>query len=114
MGTIIKKGERVVEPVQYDPLQESADRQLPQNIELVMDVILDVTVELGKTHKSIKGILELTHGSIIQLNNMAGDPVDLMVNGKLIAKGEIVVIDESYGIRITTILSPIERVNKLR
>ncbi len=111
----VKKGEQfAVQPVQFVPLQETYDAHMPQNIGLIMDVPLDVTVELGKARKTIKEVLELTQGSIIQLDKMAGEPVDLMVNGKLIAKGEVVVIDENYGIRITTILSPIDRMNKLQ
>ncbi|QGT99176.1 Flagellar motor switch protein FliN [Candidatus Syntrophocurvum alkaliphilum] len=111
----IKKGEQVsVQPVQFAPLNEDNIEPLPQNIGLIMDVPLDVTVELGKTRKTIKEILELNPGSIIQLDKLAGEPVDLLVNGKLIAKGEVVVIDESYGIRITTIISPMDRMNKLQ
>jgi flagellar motor switch protein FliN/FliY len=115
MPSGVKKGEQfAVQPVQFSPLHESVDTNLPQNIGLILDVPLDVTVELGKTRKTIKEVLELTAGSIIQLDKMAGEPVDLMVNGKLIAKGEVVVIDENYGIRITTILSPLDRMNKLQ
>ncbi|PKM77670.1 MAG: flagellar motor switch phosphatase FliY [Firmicutes bacterium HGW-Firmicutes-15] len=115
MPSGVKKGEQfAVQPVQFAPLHESLDANLPQNIGLIMDVPLDVTVELGKTRKTIKEVLEITAGSIIQLDKMAGEPVDLMVNGKLIAKGEVVVIDENYGIRITTILSPLDRMNKLQ
>jgi flagellar motor switch protein FliN/FliY len=79
-----------------------------------MDVPLDISVELGKTRKTIKDILELHQGAIIQLDKLAGEPVDMLVNGKLIAKGEVVVIDENYGIRITTIISPMDRMNKLQ
>ena len=103
-----------VQQVQFAPLQENVLQHLPQNIDLIMDVPLDVSVELGKTRKIIKDVLELQQGSIIQLEKMAGEPVDMLVNGKLIAKGEVVVIDEYYGIRITTILSPIDRVNRLQ
>jgi flagellar motor switch protein FliN/FliY len=113
--TGVKKGERVtVQQVQFAPLMDNATANMPQNIGLIMDVPLDVSVELGKTRKTIKEILELNQGSIIQLDKMAGEPVDLMVNGKLIAKGEVVVIDENYGIRITAIISPVDRVNKLQ
>lgn len=111
----VKKGEQfTVQPVQFTSLTESSAIETPQNIGLIMDVPLDVTVELGKTRKTIKDILDLHQGAIIQLDKMAGEPVDLMVNGKLIAKGEVVVIDENYGIRITTIISPMDRMNKLQ
>lgn len=103
-----------VHPVQFAPLQESAMMHSPQNLDLIMDVPLDVSVELGKTKKTIKEILELNQGAIIQLDKLAGEPVDLLVNGKLIAKGEVVVIDENYGIRITTIISPLDRMARLQ
>lgn len=118
MGDIpsgVKRGEGVVvQPAQFAPLRESYTAQMPNNINLIMDVPLEVTVELGKTKKTIREVLELGQGSIIQLDKMAGEPVDLLVNGKLIAKGEVVVIDENYGIRITTIISPMDRMSKLQ
>lgn len=110
----IKKDQYAVQPVQFAPVSAAMAPTVPQNIGLIMDVPLDVSVELGKTRKTIKEILELQQGSIIQLDKMAGEPVDLLVNGKLIAKGEVVVIDENYGIRITTIISPMDRVSRLQ
>ena len=80
-----------------------------KNISLIMDVPLQVTVELGRTHKLIKDILEFGPGSIIELDKLAGEPVDILVNGKSIAKGEVVVIDESFGVRITDIIHPSKR-----
>ncbi|HWP98593.1 MAG TPA: flagellar motor switch phosphatase FliY [Syntrophomonadaceae bacterium] len=103
-----------VQPVQFAPMHEHVVPSTPQNIGLIMDVPLDISVELGKTRKTIREILELQQGSIIQLDKLAGEPVDMLVNGRLIAKGEVVVIDENYGIRITTIISPIDRVNRLQ
>lgn len=76
----------------------------PENIDLIMDVPLEVTVELGRTSKSIKEILDFTPGTIIELNRIAGEPIDVLVNGKFVAKGEVVIIEESYGIRITEIV----------
>lgn len=111
----VRKGEQyAVQPVQFAPLQEHHRIETPQNIGLIMDVPLDVSVELGKTRKTIREILDLHQGAIIQLDKLAGEPVDLLVNGKLIAKGEVVVIDENYGIRITAIISPMDRMNKLQ
>ena len=75
-----------------------------ENIDLIMDVPLEVTVELGRTKKSIQDILEFTPGTIVELNKIAGEPIDVLVNGKYVAKGEVVVIEESYGIRITEII----------
>ncbi len=113
--TTVKKGEQfAVQPVQFAPLRDVGMSGTPSNISLIMDVPLDITVELGKSRKTIKEILELHQGAIIQLDKLAGEPVDMLVNGKLIAKGEVVVIDESYGIRITAIISPMDRMNKLQ
>ena len=84
------------------------------NIGLILDVPLQVTVELGRTKKTIKDILELSNGSIVELDKLAGEPVDIHVNGKLLAKGEVVVIDENFGVRITDIVSPAERAQKLQ
>ena len=81
---------------------------------LILDVPLKVTVELGRTHKSIKEVLELTNGSIVELDKLAGEPVDIQVHGKFLAKGEVVVIDENFGVRITEIASPAERAAKLQ
>ena len=74
-----------------------------------MDVQMSLTVELGRTKMYIKDILGLGEGSIIELDKLAGEPVDLLVNGKLIAKGEVVVIDENFGVRVTDIVSPTDR-----
>lgn len=109
-----KKGQVGVRPVQFTGLDESGTYQEGRNIDIILDVPLDISVELGKTKKSIKEILELGPGSIIQLDRLAGEPVDMLVNGKLIAKGEVVVIDESYGIRISAIVSPMDRMTKLQ
>ena len=75
-----------------------------ENIDLIMDVPLDVTVELGRTKKSIKDILEFAPGTIVELNKIAGEAIDVLVNGKYVAKGEVVVIEESFGVRITEII----------
>ncbi|MNO11994.1 Flagellar motor switch protein FliN [compost metagenome] len=84
------------------------------NLNLLMDIPLKVTVELGRTQKQIKDILELSQGSIIELDKLAGEPVDILVNNKLIAKGEVVVIDENFGVRVTDIVSQWDRIQKLQ
>ena len=76
-----------------------------ENIGLIMDVPLDVSVELGRTSKSIQDILEFAPGTIIELNKIAGEPIDVLVNGKYVAKGEVVVLEESFGVRITEIIN---------
>jgi flagellar motor switch protein FliN/FliY len=77
----------------------------PENINLIMDVPLEVTVELGRTSKSIADILDFGPGKIIELDKIAGEPIDVLVNGKYVAKGEVVVIEESFGVRITEIIN---------
>ncbi|MGG0790238.1 flagellar motor switch phosphatase FliY [Peribacillus simplex] len=91
-------------------LQESETK----NLSMLMDIPLQVTVELGRTKRSVKDILELSSGSIIELDKLAGEPVDILVNSRLIAKGEVVVIDENFGVRVTDIMSQSERLNKIR
>ncbi len=85
----------------------------PDKIELLMDLSLPVSIELGRTKMMIKDILELGHGSVIEFDKLAGEPVDLLINDKKIAEGEVVVIDEHFGIRITNLVKPSERLKKL-
>ncbi|PPQ49900.1 flagellar motor switch phosphatase FliY [Paenibacillus peoriae] len=104
-----------VQPVQFSNLQSGAFAQVDENnLNLLMDIPLRVTVELGRTQKQIKDILELSQGSIIELDKLAGEPVDILVNNKLIAKGEVVVIDENFGVRVTDIVSQWDRIQKLQ
>jgi flagellar motor switch protein FliN/FliY len=93
-----------VQPVQFAPFTPMASNVVqPENMNLLMDVPLEVTVELGRTSKSIKEILDFSPGTIIELNRLAGEPIDVLVNGKFVAKGEVVVMEEVFGIRITEI-----------
>ena len=99
------------QPVNVQPAQFGAFSSMPmgayqpENINLIMDVPLEVTVELGRTSKSISDILDFGPGKIIELNRIAGEPIDVLVNGKFVAKGEVVVIEESFGVRITEIIN---------
>lgn len=102
-----------VQSAQFAPLTNEPVEVNAANISLIKDVPLQVTVELGRTKKSIREILEFSTGSIIELDKLAGEPVDIHVNGQLTAKGEVVVIDENFGVRITEIVSPLERVQAL-
>lgn len=102
-----------VQPLQYPNLSSGVSAGEQGNISLIMDVFMEMTVELGRTKKSIKDILGMGEGTIIELDKLAGEPVDILVNHKPIAKGEVVVIDENFGVRVTEILSPMERVNEL-
>lgn len=104
-----------VQPVQFANFNNAPF--VPQdgtNLNLLLDIPLKVTVELGRTQKQIKDILELSQGSIIELDKLAGEPVDILVNNKLIAKGEVVVIDENFGVRVTDIVSQWDRIQKLQ
>ncbi len=104
-----------VQPVQFSNLQAPSMGHVDENnLNLLMDIPLKVTVELGRTQKQIKDILELSQGSIIELDKLAGEPVDILVNNKLIAKGEVVVIDENFGVRVTDIVSQWDRIQKLQ
>jgi flagellar motor switch protein FliN len=85
-----------------------------KNLDMLLDIPLQVTVELGSTKKSVKEILELSSGSIIELDKLAGEPVDILVNNRLVAQGEVVVIDENFGVRLTDIISQSDRLKKLR
>ncbi len=102
-----------VQPVQFASLQMQQASPESGNIGLIMDVFMEMTVELGRTRKLIKEILGMGEGTIIELDKLAGEPVDILVNHKLIAKGEVVVIDENFGVRVTEIVSPMERMGDL-
>ncbi|KAA0967072.1 flagellar motor switch phosphatase FliY [Sporosarcina sp. ANT_H38] len=92
----------------------SLNKSESNNLNMLLDIPLQVTVELGRTKRSVKEILEMSSGSIIELDKLAGEPVDILVNNRHIAKGEVVVIDENFGVRITDILSQVERLNNLK
>lgn len=103
-----------VQPIQYQSFETEHWSAEKESIDLIMDVPLEITVELGRTKKLIKDILEFSPGTILELDKLAGEPVDILVNGKFIAKGEVVVIDESFGVRITDIVSASKRLNKIQ
>jgi len=98
-----------VQPAKFMNFEDEVVTIEKKNIGLIMDVPLEITVELGRTQKAIKDILEFGPGSVIELEKLAEEPVDILVNGKKIAKGEVVVIDESFGVRITDIIEPSKR-----
>lgn len=104
-----------VQPVQFGSFDESAQIQgeLNKNLEILMDIKLQLTVELGRAELPIKKVLELTRGSIIELEKVAGEPVELFANGKLVAHGEVVVIEDNFGLRITSITDPEDRLKGL-
>jgi len=109
-----KPQERVnVQPAQFQSFDESSTNHEPENISLIRDVPLKVTVELGRTVKKIQDVLDFGPGTIIELDKLVGEPLDILVNGQYVAKGEVVVIDENYGMRVTDIVKPEKRIGKL-
>lgn len=104
MGQMQGMNSYEVQQAQFQNFDVGAVMQQKENIDLIMDVQLEVTVELGRTHKSIKDVLEFAPGTIIELNKLSGEPIDVLVNGKVVAKGEVVVIDENFSIRVTDIV----------
>ena len=85
-----------------------------QNLDFILDIPLKVSVELGRTNVVIKDLLQLGQGSVLELDKLAGEPLEVLVNGKLVARGEVVVVNEKFGIRLTDIISPIERIETLK
>jgi flagellar motor switch protein FliN/FliY len=96
----------------FKPLSGSSEKS-NADIDLIMDVPVQLTVELGRTRLTIKNLLQLGQGSVVELDGLAGEPMDIFVNGYLIAQGEVVVVDDKYGIRLTDIITPSERINRL-
>jgi flagellar motor switch protein FliN/FliY len=103
------------QPAEFGSLEGDAQPATPSgaNIDLLLDVQLPVAIELGRTQMPISEILELGSGSIVELDKLAGEPVDVLVNNKPLAKGEVVVLDENFGVRITSLVSPRERLERL-
>lgn len=93
---------------------DSLNKLKVQNLDFILDIPLKVTVELGRTSVLVRDLLQLGQGSVLELDKLAGEPLEILVNGKLIAKGEVVVVNEKFGIRLTDIISPIERIETLR
>ncbi|MCL6622430.1 MAG: flagellar motor switch protein FliN [Syntrophobacterales bacterium] len=91
---------------------EGAQSEAP-NLALLLDIPLEITAELGRTRMIINDLLQLGQGSVIELNKLAGEPLEILVNQKLIARGEVVVVNEKFGIRLTDIISPVDRIKQL-
>jgi flagellar motor switch protein FliN len=109
----INFGSASLSNAEFQHLQQPSGAPSPSNIDLLMDVDLPVSIELGRTKMSIASILELGPGSVVELNKLAGEPVDLLVNYKVVARGEVVVVDENFGLRITQLMTPEERLRAL-
>ncbi|MBT9516489.1 MAG: flagellar motor switch protein FliN [Methyloversatilis sp.] len=100
----------------FQQFGESANKPAEglRDFEMILDIPVQLTVELGRTKISIRNLLQLGHGSVVELDGMAGEPMDVLVNGTLIAQGEVVVVNDKFGIRLTDIITPAERMKKLK
>jgi len=98
----------------FEPLAAAANGPATHDIEMILDIPVQLTVELGRTRLPIRQILQLAQGSVVELDGLAGEPMDVLVNGCLIAQGEVVVVNDKFGIRLTDIVTPSERMRKLR
>lgn len=98
----------------FEELKPAAGAGSTRDMDFLLDIPLEVTVELGRSRMFIKDLLQLGQGSVIELEKIAGEPMEILVNDKLIARGEVVVVNEKFGIRLTDIISPTERIQKLK
>lgn len=97
----------------FKPLSGQGSSGASNDIDMILDIPVQLTVELGRTKISIKNLLQLSQGSVVELNAMAGEPLDILVNGTLVAQGEAVMVDDKLGIRLTDVITPAERIRKL-
>lgn len=106
--------EQGVDPVALDELSEDEEPNTNPDLDVILDIPVSIAMEVGRTSISIRNLLQLNQGSVIELDRLAGEPLDVLVNGTLIAHGEVVVVNEKFGIRMTDVISPSERIKKLR
>ncbi|OCG60092.1 MULTISPECIES: flagellar motor switch protein FliN [unclassified Gilliamella] len=109
----VTSDELITKEAIFETLSPQQTEEKKQDINLILDIPVDLSVELGRTKIAIKDLLNLTQGSVIALDGLAGEPLDILINGYLIAQGEIVVVGDNYGVRITDIITPSERVRRL-
>ncbi|MDA8157579.1 MAG: flagellar motor switch protein FliN, partial [Deltaproteobacteria bacterium] len=107
----VKKPVKKLEFASFDESDKTAEP--PKNLDFILDIPLTISVELGRTKMVINDMLQLGQGSVIELAKLAGEPLDIYVNGKLMARGEVVLVNDKFGVRLTDIISPVERVKKL-
>lgn len=107
--------EALANPISFEELQsETTKVNLNPELEVILDIPVSISMEVGRTSITIRNLLQLNQGSVIELDRLAGEPLDVLVNGTLIAHGEVVVVNEKFGIRMTDVISPAERIKKLR
>lgn len=104
------------ESAEFQNLQEEVTGQLPmdEKLDVILEIPVTLAMEIGRTSITIRNLLQLNQGSVVELDRLAGEPMDVMINGTLIAHGEVVVVNEKFGIRLTDVISPAERVKKLK
>jgi flagellar motor switch protein FliN/FliY len=107
-------GSQSPQPASFPPVQQTETGGAPKNIDFILDIPMSVTVYVGSTKMAIRDLLQLAQGSVIELDKLAGEPMEVMVNNKLVARGEVVVVNEKFGIRLTDVVSAAERVQQLR
>lgn len=108
--------EAMAHAVSFDELKNEVTKQAPgsPDLDVILDIPVSISMEVGRTSITIRNLLQLNQGSVIELDRLAGEPLDVLVNGTLIAHGEVVVVNEKFGIRMTDVISPAERIKKLR
>lgn len=101
---------------EFDSLEDTSVGQVDEdeNLDVILDIPVTISMEIGRTNISIRNLLQLNQGSVVELDRLAGEPMDVLVNGTLVAHGEVVVVNEKFGIRLTDVISPAERVKKLK
>lgn len=109
-----KETQQGVDPVSLDELTEDEEPNTNPDLDVILDIPVSIAMEVGRTSITIRNLLQLNQGSVIELDRLAGEPLDVLVNGTLIAHGEVVVVNEKFGIRMTDVISPSERIKKLR
>ena len=107
-------GSQAPQPASFPSVQSTETGGSPKNIDFILDIPMSVAVYVGSTKMAIRDLLQLAQGSVIELDKLAGEPMEVMVNNKLVARGEVVVVNEKFGIRLTDVVSAAERVQQLR
>jgi flagellar motor switch protein FliN/FliY len=102
------------EQVKATPISASAELGGDVKLDVILDIPISISMEIGRTQMSIRNLLQLNQGSVVELDRFAGEPMDVLVNGTLVAHGEVVVVNEKFGIRLTDVISPAERIKNLR
>ena len=112
----VETGEGDAPAAEFDDLEDTSSGPAAEeaNLDVILDIPVTISMEIGRTQISIRNLLQLNQGSVVELDRLAGEPMDVLVNGTLVAHGEVVVVNEKFGIRLTDVISPAERVKKLK